>query len=269
MKFIYSVQFTSVFKKERRGIVLAFLLLAIMSVSCKKNKFEDFPAVCQVFNAIDNNVHLYTNLSLSRPIIFNSARELKNKDSVLKNTMLIMHEFPQTLQLFTTTDTLPENGPVLNTVLDVKEREIYSLFVYGQKSAVSHTLVHEMIPHSNFQDSSCNIRFANFSSTAVISINLKGEPPGSFIQSLAAKTLSAFTPLLFNLTTDKSYDFEIRDHATGDLITTYNMSSDKNKLEFSRHWLWGPTTLVLTGHPGEPSPNHQRISPMFHQVYRD
>ncbi len=146
---------------------------------------------------------------------------------------------------------MEKDGPILTGMLDFEKGAIYSLFVYGSKSAAKYSWHKDLIPALGMSDSTTHIRFANFSEEQDISVNLKGQPTGSFIQQLPWKSISGFIELSANRSVAK-YEFEIRHLATGDLITTYiaDKVNDFTLNNGNNVWYNRSNTLVLVGKPG-------------------
>lgn len=247
----------------RTGLLIACCLLmtAVIS-SCKKNQpFAGIPATCQVFNAMDDGIILLAHWDSTRPAPFSFLRRVNNKANYSVSTGLYSTQNShQPLQLFAFPDTLSHQGPLVDTRLTLQEGGMYSLFISGSKAAPKYVLHKDDIPEFNKNDSTTHIRFANFSDGQTISVNLKGEAMGSFIQNLPPEGVSDFKEMNARRSVIK-YEFEIRDQANGNLITTY--TADKfNGLggtSFITRWYNRANTLVLTGKQGGTGANQQLV----------
>ena len=247
----------------RSGLLFAacLLLTAVIS-SCKKNQpFAGIPATCQVFNAMDDGIILLAHWDTTRPDPFRFLRRLNNKANYsVTNNLYSTQNSNQPLQLYAWPDTLSHQGPLVDTRLQLQEGGLYSLFISGTKTAPQYVLHKDEIPAFNQQDSTTHIRFANFSDGQTISVNLKGEATGSFIQSLPPKGFSDFKEMNARRSVIK-YEFEIRDQANGDLITTYvaDKFNGQGGTTFTTRWYNRANTLVLTGKQGGTGTNLQMV----------
>ncbi|MGN6421215.1 MAG: hypothetical protein ACTHMC_27115 [Pseudobacter sp.] len=247
----------------RAGLLIAccLLLTAVIS-SCKKNQpFAGIPATCQVFNAMDDGIVLLAHWDTTRPAPFSFLRRINNKANYAVTTGLYSTlNGSQPLQLFAFPDTLSHQGPLVDTRLQLEEGGLYSLFISGSNAAPQYVLHKDEIPVFNQEDSTTHIRFANFSDGQTISVNLKGEAPGSFIQNLPPKGFSVFREMSARKSVIR-YEFEIRDQANGNLITTY--TADKfdglGGTSFTTRWYNRANTLVLTGKQGGTGTNLQVV----------
>lgn len=253
--------------RNRALIVFPFLLLMTIFTSCNKNVHKGNPATVQVFNAMDNGLSLYANLSGNHPVVYRTSLLLSNKFYDLRNNLLLIDKFPQHIDLYAVPDTLPKDKPLISIPGDLKAGEIYSLFLHGEKSGAAYLLFKDLIPPINREDSTTHIRFANFSSTQPISVNIMGEPNGSFIQNLPFKSLSDFVELDADMSTP-DYTFEVRDQATGNLLTSFTTSGLNPGTSWPgtvNNWIFRSNTLVFTGKPGAGYPNMQMITVMNHR----
>lgn len=247
--------------------VCCLLMTAVIS-SCKKNQpFAGIPATCQVFNAMDDGIILLAHWDSTRPATFSFLRRINNKANYsVTNNLFSSLNSHQPLQLFAFPDTLSHQRPLVDTRLQLEEGGLYSLFITGSKAAPEFVLHKDEIPAFNQQDSTTHIRFANFSDGQTISVNLKGEATGSFIQSIAPKGFSDFIEMNARRSVIK-YEFEIRDHANGDLITTYvaDKFNGQGGTTFITRWYNRANTLVLTGKQGGIGTNLQQVYLMNHR----
>lgn len=255
--------------KVRNGalIVLSFIILATAFSSCDKNEQEGYPATLQVFNALDDGLALYTNLSGVHPIRYSASLQIRNKMYDQRNNLLYFNKPMQRVDFYSSKDTMPDDHPVLSVEADLQQSGIYSLFLFHEKSNAASVLAKESMPQINRRDSSTHLRFANFSETQSISVNIKGESEGSFVANLPFKSMSEFVELEANVSV-QDYIFEIRDQATGNLLTSFTTTGVNPNNNFPgavNNWIFKSNTLVFTGKPGAVFPNNQTITVMNHR----
>lgn len=239
------------------------LLLATAGSSCKKDTpGEGTPATVQLYNALNDKIQLYVNLSGKPLPSYRSGLMLGNK-IFSRNSNLYLRDLPQTLDLFAIPDTMPHNTPLISAKLDLQPGKIYSLFIFGNKLNADYLLREDQYPVLNYTDSTSFVRFANMSDGAPISVNLKGEPEGSFVQELPFKSLSGFQTLPLSMTIDRQ-EFEIRDKATGTLLATYLTPPWDFAFLNYNSWVFKPVTLVFTGVPQGTGNNQQTVIAMAH-----
>ena len=110
-----------------------------------------------------------------------------------------------------------------SNTLKLNTASIYSLYLAGQESNVETLLVEDKIPA--FADSTAGVRFINLSlDSKPVTVNLQGNPPSQveFSGALSYKQITPFKSYSDNSVYQASgYTFEIRDAATGNLLTTY------------------------------------------------
>lgn len=131
-----------------------------------------------------------------------------------------------------------------NQNLTVSDADNYSLFLSGSSpSSVDATLIKET--YSNYSDSLCGVRIINLAPNSnPINVNIKGNAPGSEVNNLAYKAYSNFTQHPAKKL-NPSYIFEFRDAGTGNLITSYTLTTP----------YFHNVTLVLRGKVGgSPAP---------------
>ena len=117
-------------------------------------------------------------------------------------------------------------NPFYKETINLQPDGVYSLFLSGADTNHVDTLLTQDNPpyHSN-ADSTAGIRFVNLSTgSSPISIDIQGESNGSEASSLAYQAITNFKnyPATQEVT---QYNFEIRDAASGNLITTYTYTT--------------------------------------------
>jgi len=110
--------------------------------------------------------------------------------------------------------------PLFKANFNLVEQGIYSLFLAGNSKSLDTVFVQEHF--TNYDDSLAGVRFINLATgSGPISVNLMGnDPVQKEFSDLGYKQISAFK----TYSTSGgiySYDFEIRDQVSGDLLTTF------------------------------------------------
>lgn len=112
-------------------------------------------------------------------------------------------------------------SPLLQGNLVVRGGAIYTLYLAGVFPNIDTLFMRDTIPV--YPDSAAGVRFINLSADSKpITINLQGNLPSQTeFPALAYKNITAFKsyPDTNGIT---SYIFEVRDQATGSLVTTFN-----------------------------------------------
>ncbi len=229
----------------------SLLLILLLNACSKREPNPGSPATIQVFNALNDGTGVYINLTDLRPQVFKTNRLLNSNAFVPANNRFYLNASPQPVQFYSRLDTLPKDAPIVTGNLEYENGSIYSLFLYGSKSTAKYIWHQDQIPPLGMGDSVTNIRFANFSEDQTISVNLKGQPAGSFIQQVQLRSFSEFIKLPANITIAK-YEFEIRDLNTGGLIATYvaDKVNDFSGNTGSNAWYNKSNTVVLVGKQG-------------------
>jgi len=242
-------------------VAIPLFILLTMSGACKKNKLYDVtPAVIQPINLLDDGVALRVNLSGQHPARFSTLLTLANKSSLKRN--IFVTSFPQRIDLYSQPDTMPHDRPVISTDLQLETGKSYSMFIYGEKTTASYSLQEDQFPVIRWNDTLTYIRFANFSENQAISVNLKGQAPGSYIQALPFKSITSFSAMRITLPL-VNLEFEVRDQVSGNLLSTYSVP--KISTDLLHMWVNKPSTFVFTGHASGTGTNQQKLVLMMHR----
>jgi hypothetical protein len=211
------------FKKQ----ILLLVFMVVLAFSCTKQLNNDTQSPVSAFTVVNAVIG-------SNPLI----TDLTGADSVaayLTTTAQIGYSsfFEYSIQsgnvpltVYQTTDTL---NPVFktglkNSALNLESSKIYSLFLSGQigtQNLVDTLLTQDNPPFHPATDSTVGIRFVNVSpGSSPISVNIQGNPNASEVPTLSYRTITGFKnyPATISVT---QYTFEIRDAASGNLLTTY------------------------------------------------
>lgn len=253
---------------SRKNYTLTFTILFLITFSfgCKKRYFEELPtqATLQILNCLDNGQHVYLNLSGTRPISFRSLNPINNKDYSQLRNVIYWGDFQPRLEVFPILDTMLHHQPIISSTLDISRGEIYSLFIHGTVLVPEYSLFNDKIPAINRKDSTTHVRFANFSGTPSISVNIQDQAFGSLVQHIPFKSLSSFIELSA-VKLVPGYIFEIRNQENNEILATYTTSGFQALNNIAGQWLGKSYTLVYTGKKGDSSPNNPRIIPMNHR----
>jgi hypothetical protein len=111
---------------------------------------------------------------------------------------------------------------IFNGNFKLQPADIYSFFLSGDTAHVDTMLVKDDIPY--ITDSTTGIRFVNLSiGGKSLTVNLTSDAAHTPLASLGYRQISAFAKYPATAAVGSTYDFEIRDQATGDLLTTYTL----------------------------------------------
>lgn len=233
---------------------LAFMVLTATCGGCTKQKSpESNPSTIFVFNALEGGVSVRANLSGVHPVKYFTALHLLNRSRIA----LFSGQPVQPIAFYAQADTMPGDAPVWSDNLELERGKSYSLFLVTGDKGGEGIFMKDNIPAPQ-KDSVTYLRFANMSNGAAISVNIKGQPNGSLINSLNWKEVSPFLSIPINKSIS-SIVFEVRNAATGNLIAEH-ISNDVNVYQWTNSYLHVPWTLVLTGKPGGTGGDLQRLT---------
>lgn len=231
-------------------IYLSLLSMLVITGSCKKQQtVESNFAVLHIVGIIKDNQYVVTNFKGAQPLSnYLGASRIGTFQAAFPGKYFIT-EPQQPLAFYAFPDTMPGSKPVLNMTLQLQKDALYTLFVAGTTSALDTVLVKENLPVIPVKDSVSAVRFVNLMSGAPVSVNLKGQPHGSAIQSLPYKGISAYAhyPIRHYIT---RYEFEVRDVATGNLLVTYVDEQAAPNESGALNWLSKARTHVIGGTRG-------------------
>ena len=202
--------------KNKYWIYLLVIGLFLM-FSCKKEtaKPKGTSALIIVNGMVGSSI-LFTNFDSSRPQHFNpfpgyvGYQSFAEYGSYTGNVSLSLTDNSDTTKVaYKVTMNLPLNA-------------IHSLFLTGTLTAPQSFITTDHPPYHGITDSVAGVRFVNLSpGSSPISVNIQGNANASEVSGLAYKKVSDFKALpATSVVSD--YLFEIRDAATGDLLTTFD-----------------------------------------------
>lgn len=247
----------------RYGLFVFLIALA----SCKKQVVvePDF-AVLQMYGWIANHGVVVTNFNETPLVNYSEAARVSSAENGYYMHKYYISSPVQPLSLYAYPDTFPKSQPVLKMYLKLEQRQIYSLFLSGATTSLDTLLVKDNLPVISQADSASSIRFVNLMSGGPVSINLKGEPYGSVIQSLSYMTVSAYKDFPVKDNTE-SYEFEVRDAVTNELLATELYDNINGKLDGNHQWLGKIRTHAVVGIRGitsESSRDRMRMAFYLH-----
>lgn len=150
------------------------------------------------------------------------------------------------LRITTITDTTHN---LFNNTLDLAGNGIYNLYLAGDTTHPDTIITRDNIP--SYQDSAAGVRFINLATGGKsININLLGDSAHP-VASLGYTHASDFIKYPATPSSPTSYKFEIRDAATGDLLTTMPYTWTYSR--FNNH------TIVIAGSTDPLSPVKPKV----------
>jgi hypothetical protein len=198
-----------------KTLIKASVSLCIMLCffSCEKDKFVYTPsAAVNITNAMADGSTLNLNND-NQPIYYGT------------NAVMELRAGTNPVNLYLAATSISPNVTYYNQPLNAVDKGNYSLFLTGTSSTqVDAVLIIES--YTTYADSVCGVRFINLSpGSDPISVDIQDNANGSEVASLAYKAYGTFKQYSSKRTNLSSgYTFEIRDAATGTLITTYTLT---------------------------------------------
>lgn len=214
--------------------------------SCKKYvREEQYPASLTIVNALnDNTTPFYIYFGEDRPKLFLKLQRLYSGNFLQYGT----EKREQPVSLFLNADTLAKDQPAITNRLPLEEAGIYTHFIYGGAGQFKTKTVKENIPGFSMYDSVTNLRVVNFFENRSIDVIQILPTVKTLATDVKYEEITSFQKLPFtNAVTN--FRFEIRDHATGTVLTTfYSPRIDIPGSEIPRsEWLYRSRTLSVSG----------------------
>jgi hypothetical protein len=212
--------------------LLSIIVLLFLLFSCNKseNNVKQLSiSAMTVVNAVVNAGPLISDITGADSVAsyYSAARQI-SYGTFFENSIPSASTVPVVIyQLSDTTHAL------FNAKLNLQPNSIYSLFLSGTlngQNSPDSLLTVDHPPYHPPTDSSSGIRFVNLSpGSSPISVNIQGNPSASEVSTLSYRNITGFKnyPATTNIT---QYTFEIRDAASGNLLTayTYNIAPYQN-----------------------------------------
>ena len=209
---------------------LAINIFIFFVTACKKNNSNGGLAALNIINANTNApsvlVYLtdYPNSFYQNraPVYYGSALEYGTPAGI------------NPLSIYKKTDTVK---PLFRTTLNLNAGGIYSLYLAGTAPQIDTIFTQDNVPFHH--DSAVSLRVINLSSDShPITVNLEGNPSTQVeFPALAYRAVSDFKSYPATSNVSGYYNFEIRDQASGDLLTTFSWY----------YTLFQSNTLVISG----------------------
>ena len=177
--------------------LITLLCAIILMISCKKYKVESYPM---------------TSLTAVNAVVGGAGMKIGSQSVTIANnsfTQLSLFEGSNDLYVWPVADSL--HPYYSNSKFVTQDREMYSLFVFGQAGSTQGIIIKEEFPYRT--DSTAGIRFINLSPNSTpFNITLSTSPTITEVSSLAYKQYTEFKsyPGLYN----SIYTFQIRDAST-------------------------------------------------------
>ena len=202
--------------------ITALIIIVMVIASCKKET-TSFPtaSALNVINASETAPSVTVNFTFN-PIAF-SKWQGPNQSPFTYGSSIEFGNLSGNLpiELMASTDTI---HPFYKNTVNFPAGSTHSLYVIGNGNQPETLLLQDNIP--SYQDSTSGVRFINLSpDSQPITINLQGNPPSQTeFLSLAYKQISSFKGYSARSAVGSSYTFEIREAASGTLLTTFTWS---------------------------------------------
>lgn len=198
----------------------ALLITALPSCKKEYNSVKTVPmSSLTLINAVVNSDPIIADFNAfdSLSVYYNTAPQVGYQSSY--EFSVISGNTPT--EIYQVSDT---TNPLFKHTLSLEPNAIYSLFLTGtansQNGVDTLLTIDKPLYHSD-QDSTMGLRFVNLSQgPQSISINLLGNPDGSEVPSLNYKSITNFKTYAAS-SNFIEYTFEIKDAASGTLLTTY------------------------------------------------
>lgn len=221
------------------------IIISIFCVSCKKgNDVVPPPVSFIVANAINGSVTIIPQLGGSASHgYFNGSQSGANIAGVDfgRSRLYSIAAGTTSLLVVPSTDT---THSLFNGSINTEPGGIYSLYLSGDLAHPDTMLVKENIPA--ITDSTAGVRFVNLTAGGkTLSFNLDTDPNHSEFASLGYKNITGFKKYNAQKDVGGHYVFEIRDHSTGELLTSYTWTYARFRC----------TTIVIAGSTDPLSPN--------------
>lgn len=189
----------------------AFLYVIILLISCKKYKVESYPM---------------TSLTAVNAVVGGTGMKIGSQPNVIDNNNFLHFSILRDsngLYVWPVADSL--HPYYSNSKFVSQDKDMYSLFVFGQTGSTEGIIIQENIPFR--VDSTAGIRFINLSPNSTpLNITLSTSPTINEVSDLAYKQYTEFKsyPALSN----SAYTFQIRDASSaspGAPLATFSLTA--------------------------------------------
>ncbi|BAU54068.1 DUF4397 domain-containing protein [Mucilaginibacter gotjawali] len=241
--------------------LFSILGLSLVLASCKKEltNLGSGTSSLTIVNAVVGNDYLLTDFKRGQ----STGNYLPPMNGIHYGTATYFNSYSgqQPLALYHLPDTTATSAPVFKLTLDLPVNTIHTLFLMGTQGDPDQLLTTDQLPYHPDSDSTMGIRFINISKTShPVSVNIAGQANGSEATGLAYKSVTPFKN--YNAgSAIKSYTFEFRDQATGELLGSCIVDGVNNDGSSSSPNIrrYKNFTIALLGAPGGNAPNSALI----------
>lgn len=226
------------------GWLLAAVIVSLFSACKKYGPAEIYPASLSIVNGLNDNTSFFNvYYGDTRPKAYIRLAYVTTGGVFETAT----NKTDQSIRLFRNYDTLSFEKPFLQNRLALEPGGIYTHFVYGSPAQAKQKTVKEKLPARSVSDSVVNLRFVNFFTERSIDVVQLEPAAGTIVSNLAYEQLTDFIKVPA-ATSVNNFVFEIRDHATGTVLTAF---SEVNMLAGSSipnvDWLFKARSMLVTG----------------------
>lgn len=248
-------------KNIRLLLSVMLLINCILLVSCKKETMKEiYPASITFVNAVnDNTSGFYGFFKEGEPEEFAKLKRIVNNNYFHYATKYA----DPSIKFYINSDTLAKDKPALTPRLHVEAGGIYTHFIYGSKEQLKEKTIHESIPGYSRADSVTNVRMINLFEDRSIDIELLQPYAQILATDLKYEQLTGF----IKLPCDKSvtaYQFQFRDHLTGNVLATFSNSISGPSADNRTQWIYRSTTLTLSGQWIDENTSNPQIFTVWH-----
>ncbi|QEC42918.1 hypothetical protein [Pseudobacter ginsenosidimutans] len=255
------------FKRAFLFMMISWMLLT----GCTKDFDRPGVASLNIFNGIVGATTVAPDMSEASPIqwyktsnllLYGAAGNLNpttNRNNVQFNSYSGMQRF----KFFNYPDTLAHSKPLLDVVLDLPVGTVSSLYLTGTTEAPDTVFARDQLAYHSFADSVTSLRMVNLIPELTVNVNQQGSPDENEWSSLGYKSISAFRD--FSLTgTGAKYIFEIKDAATGNLVTTATVDAAdrRQSTSFINYYRFKNLTMILYGKAGNTGATAPKVAIM-------
>jgi len=192
-----------------------FILPTIIAACHKSNGTDDSPASINIINAIPDGNSIVPVFGNELVRYFSSAQTISYGGFALYSPL----SGSGNLSITQISDT---NRNLFNGKLQFAPGGIYSFFLTGDTLKPDTLFVKDQLV--NYADSSVGVRFVNLSpDSKALTINLIGNDASQTeFEPMGYKGISSFKKYTADINVPGFYSFEIRDQASGDVLTTFD-----------------------------------------------
>jgi hypothetical protein len=247
------------------------MIICILTSGCTKEFDRPGIASLNIFNGIVGATTVAPDMSEASPIQWYKSSNLLtyglagnlNPTTNRNNVQFNSYSGTQRFKFFHFPDTMAHSKPLLDIMLDLPVGTISSLYLTGTNEAPDTVFTRDHLAYHSFTDSVTSLRMVNLIPGLTIDVNQQGSPDENEWSSLGYKSVSAFRD--FSLTgTGTKYVFEIKDAATGNLVTTVtaDAADRRQSTSFINFYRFKNLTMILYGKLGNTGATAPKVAIM-------